>query len=90
MAIVVNAPENLPLRFAQLEISKFKGHLGLPFLDRLTSPSHKIGIKRNNYYLVRTDALFTFTTPTIESNILVRLIRWAENKNYDYLMFINK
>lgn len=88
--IIVNDPKTQPARFAQFNLTKFKGHLTKDFLDRLVHRDFKTGVQRSNYWLLRTESLIRFTTRDVQTEIIIKLIDWSLNRGFDYLMFIDK
>lgn len=90
MIEIINDPKKAKDRFFQVNISAFKGHLGTTILDNIIDPSTKAGIKRNNYYIIRTDANYNFNIKSIETMIIQALLMTARKKQYNYLMIINK
>lgn len=87
---IIDVERDAPIRFAQIPLSLFNGYLTESFLTHMTSNSYQIGVKRNNYYIMRTDALITFQINDIQTSIISKLINWAQFKGYTYLMFLKK
>jgi hypothetical protein len=87
---IVNTEDNLEKRIFQFRLSQFKGHLTKDFLEMIVRPIQGPGIKRNNYFLVHTDAVYQFTQQTIESTIFMAIVRHAMNRGCKHAMILDK
>jgi hypothetical protein len=90
MAKVVNDPQELPVNIIQLKLSRVP-FLSKEFLDSVIKKTQpKSGIKKNNYYLVPTDAQISWLQPTKQLqqyHYILKMLRIK--KGYTYLMIIN-
>ena len=82
--------EEEPKKMFQFRLSQFKGHLTTAFLDMIVRPIQGPGIKRDNYFIVRTDAVYQFTQQTIESKIFMRMLTHSIQRGCQYTMIIDK
>lgn len=89
MVEIINEKSKRKDRFLQINVSTFKGHLGTTILDIMIQASSKAGVKRNNYYIIRTDVNYNFNIKSIEIMIIQALLMTARRKQYNYLMIIN-
>ena len=82
--VVVNGKDNLPKQILCLGLGKGTTPLK-SLLDSLTLPGKRIGVKRNNYYLLTIDAAYNAPSSK-EFIVLMRIIRKAA-PIYTYIMF---
>lgn len=87
---IVNTEENLPKKIFQFRLSQFKGHLTKGFLDMIVRPIQGPGIKRDNYFIVKTDAVYQFTGETIETKIFMRMLNHSQKMGCQYTMVIDR
>lgn len=87
---IVNTEENLPKKMFQFRLSQFKGHLTKDFLEMIVRPVQGPGIKRNNYFIIRTDVVYQFTQQSIESKIFMRMLTHSQTRGCQYTMIIDK
>lgn len=87
MAINVTDADNLPTTIFQIPLSKVSTFITEDFLNSIIK---KIGVTRNNYYLLPTDGNISWLQPTRELtgyHMFLRILR--VKKGFDYLMIIN-
>lgn len=91
MAIIVNNPENLPVKIFTIYLSEVSHFISESFLESITkSIQAKFGIKRNNYYLLPTEGNITWLQPTrelVKFHFFLRLLK--VRKGYTYIMIVN-
>jgi len=89
---VVNDPDLLPENIYQVEIEKVLKFASQDFLDSITKKIQAdIGIKKNNYYLLKTDGNVSWLQPTPELRLFHRLLRRIKIvKGANYLMITFK
>jgi hypothetical protein len=85
MAIIVNDPENLPIRIFQIEMSKVSSFINKEFLDSITERK-EIGIKRNNYYFIATNSSIGWLQPTEALKTYHYFLGLCRKIGYDFLM----
>lgn len=85
--IIVNDEKNLPATFAVFSLKKFKGYLTEAFLTNMLAPGYKLGVARNNTWVIKTDGVVRFDKDTVETRIITKLIEWNFHKGFTYFMF---
>jgi hypothetical protein len=87
---IVNTEDDLPKRIFQFRLSQFKGHLTKNFLEMIVRPIQGPGIKRDNYFIIRTDSVYQFNQETIETKIFMRMLTHSVQRGCQYTMVIDK
>lgn len=87
---IIEVDEGLPKKIFQFRLSQFKGWLTKEFLEMIVKPIQGPGIKKNNYFIVRTDAVYQFREQTVESTLFMMMLTHSLNRGCQYVMIINK
>ncbi len=87
MSKIVNDKKNLPLNILQVEMKTIEKFLTTTLLDSLFTPeTNKMGIKRNNYYMINPHVMLRFKVRTKETEFMLRLLEKAITQGADLLM----
>lgn len=87
---MVNMDEGPTKKMFQFRLSQFKGYLTKEFMELIVRPIQGPGIKRNNYFIIRTDAVYQFNKETIETKIFMQMLTHSLNRGCQYTMVLDK
>lgn len=87
--IIVNDRRNLPARIMQVQVRN-KRMLTKKFLDYVTQPGFKCGVKRYNHYILTADSILRTPFPLEDPQVslLIRLMQECLDREFTLLMLI--
>lgn len=84
--MIINIPDKSIDNIIIVNFAQLQNKISLELLNNVTLPSLRNGVRRNNYYLIKTETIFKFSKLDKESYILFKLLERAFIKGYAMIM----